>query len=117
MKYIISRSTGPYQPSHEMMLKFYGFYKQATEGPVNIPEPSFWEVVKKAKYNAWKKLGDMTEEEAMRNYVEELKKVRSFASTMNLSGQTTKLSDNRDHVVLHGRGNFHRYHGVVLRVR
>ena len=68
-----------------MMLKFYGFYKQATEGPVNIPEPSFWEVIKKAKYNAWKKLGDMPEEEAMRNYVEELKKVTMRAFFLSKS--------------------------------
>ena len=57
------------------MLKFYGLYKQGTEGPINIPEPSFWEVIKKAKFNAWQKHGDLPREEAMKIYVHELKKV------------------------------------------
>jgi Acyl-CoA-binding protein len=39
------------------------------------PRPAFWEVVKKMKWEAWNKLGNMSQEEAMNNYVEELKKV------------------------------------------
>lgn len=59
-----------------MMLKFYGYYKQATEGPCNQVQPSFWEVIKRAKWGAWHKLGDMTSEEAMTCYVADLKTVR-----------------------------------------
>ncbi|WAR05546.1 ACBD5-like protein, partial [Mya arenaria] len=66
---------GPFQPSREMMLTFYGYYKQATEGPCKLPKPSFWDVVKKAKWDAWNKLGDMKREHAMDKYVEELKKI------------------------------------------
>lgn len=66
---------GAYQPSHELMLRFYGYYKQATEGPNNMPKPNFWEIIKKAKWDAWSRLGNMSKEEAMMNYVEELKKV------------------------------------------
>lgn len=57
------------------MLRFYAYFKQATEGPNTAPKPAFWEVVKKAKWDAWTKLGNMPKEEAMTNYVEELKKV------------------------------------------
>jgi len=41
------------------------------------PRPAFWEVVKKMKWEAWSRLGNMSQEEAMNNYVEELKKVRT----------------------------------------
>ena len=66
---------GSYQPSHELMLRFYSYFKQATEGPCTAPRPAFWEVVKKMKWEAWNRLGNMSQEEAMNNYVEELKKV------------------------------------------
>ncbi|CAD6233432.1 GSCOCG00007190001-RA-CDS [Cotesia congregata] len=66
---------GAYQPSHELQLRFYAYYKQAMEGPCQQPKPAFWEVVKKAKWDAWMKLGNMSRQEAMNNYVEELKKI------------------------------------------
>ena len=59
-----------------MMLKFYGYYKQATIGPCDDPKPSFWEVIKRAKWEAWHKLGNMSSEEAMLLYVEDLKQVK-----------------------------------------
>ena len=58
-----------------MMLKFYGLYKQATEGPCNLPKPAFYEVVKGYKWNAWNCLGNMEKKDAMKTYVDELKKV------------------------------------------
>ncbi|XP_032684416.1 acyl-CoA-binding domain-containing protein 4 isoform X1 [Odontomachus brunneus] len=66
---------GAYQPSHEIMLRFYSYYKQATEGPCQQGKPAFWEVVKKAKWDAWTRLGNMSRTEAMNNYVEELKRI------------------------------------------
>ncbi|XP_053988789.1 acyl-CoA-binding domain-containing protein 5 [Hylaeus volcanicus] len=66
---------GAYQPSNEIMLRFYAYFKQATEGPCQQPKPAFWEVVKKAKWDAWTRLGNMSKTEAMNNYVEELKKI------------------------------------------
>ncbi|KAL7887678.1 hypothetical protein AOLI_G00053990 [Acnodon oligacanthus] len=66
-------TNGSFQPSDEMMLKFYSYYKQATQGPCNIPRPGFWDPVGKAKWDAWHSLGDMPEEEAMTAYVDDLK--------------------------------------------
>lgn len=68
--------SGAYQPSHDLKLRFYAYFKQATEGPCNASKPAFWDVVGKLKWEAWKKLGNMPKHEAMNNYVEELKKVR-----------------------------------------
>ncbi|XP_077347149.1 acyl-CoA-binding domain-containing protein 5 isoform X3 [Lithobates pipiens] len=66
---------GSFQPSNEMMLKFYSFYKQATQGPCNIPRPAFWDPVGRYKWDAWNSLGDMTKEDAMVAYVDEMKKI------------------------------------------
>ncbi|XP_041659941.1 acyl-CoA-binding domain-containing protein 5A-like isoform X1 [Cheilinus undulatus] len=64
---------GPFQPSDEMMLMFYSYYKQATLGPCNIPRPmGFWDTRGKAKWDAWSSLGNMTKEEAMKNYIENI---------------------------------------------
>ena len=57
------------------MLKFYGYYKQSTQGKCNQPKPSFWDVIGKAKWDAWNKCGDMTQRDAMKLYIEELKQV------------------------------------------
>ncbi|XP_059901191.1 acyl-CoA-binding domain-containing protein 5A isoform X5 [Gadus macrocephalus] len=64
---------GSFQPSNDMMLKFYSYYKQATLGPCTIPRPGFWDAVGKAKWDAWNSLGDMAKEEAMAAYVNEMK--------------------------------------------
>lgn len=64
---------GPFQPSNDMMLKFYSYYKQATVGACNIARPGFWDAVGKAKWDAWNSLGDMPKEAAMAAYVEEMK--------------------------------------------
>ncbi|XP_047444923.1 acyl-CoA-binding domain-containing protein 5A-like isoform X2 [Mugil cephalus] len=64
---------GPFQPSDEMMLMFYSYYKQATMGPCNIPRPAgFWDTRGKAKWDAWSSLGNMSKEEAMKNYIEDI---------------------------------------------
>lgn len=66
---------GSFQPTNEMMLKFYSFYKQATEGPCKLSRPAFWDPIGRYKWEAWSALGDMTKEEAMIAYVEEMKKI------------------------------------------
>ncbi|XP_039609832.1 acyl-CoA-binding domain-containing protein 5A isoform X1 [Polypterus senegalus] len=66
---------GSFQPSNEMMLKFYSYYKQATMGPCNIPRPGFWDPTGKYKWDAWNSLGDMSKDDAMIAYVEEMKKI------------------------------------------
>lgn len=57
------------------MLRFYAYYKQATIGRNNQSKPSFWDVVNRAKWQAWENLGNMSKEQAMQEYVNELKKV------------------------------------------
>lgn len=77
---------GSYQPSNTLMLNFYAYFKQATEGPVASPRPSFYNVVGRAKWDAWKRLGDMPKEEAMDRYVDDLNKIiETMALTDNVA--------------------------------
>jgi len=58
-----------------MMLRFYAYFKQGTEGPCKGRRPAFWDIVGRAKYDAWKRLGELPNEKAMQSYVDELRKI------------------------------------------
>lgn len=80
---------GPFQPSDSMLLMFYSYYKQATLGPCNIPRPlGFWDTREKVKWDAWNALGNMTREEAMKNYVED---IQLILETIPISNEVTDL--------------------------
>lgn len=66
-----------YQPPDELKLRFYSLFKQATDGPNRTPQPSFYQVVARYKWDAWKQLANMSKEEAMQLYINELKKVKN----------------------------------------
>ncbi|CAH0761691.1 unnamed protein product [Diatraea saccharalis] len=89
--------SGSYQPSNELMLRFYSYFKQATEGPCDKPKPGFWDVVNRAKWESWNKLGDMSRDEAMQAYVNELHKI---VETMSYSNDVASFlsvdESNRD---------------------
>jgi peroxisomal 3,2-trans-enoyl-CoA isomerase len=42
---------------------------QANTGPCNIPKPGGFNFVAKAKYDAWKSLGEMTQDQAKEEYI------------------------------------------------
>ncbi|KAK2144294.1 hypothetical protein LSH36_770g01024, partial [Paralvinella palmiformis] len=67
--------TGPISPSIDKKLLFYSYYKQAKFGKNPHDQPWAIQFEAKAKWEAWKKLGDMSKEEAMKLYVEEMYKV------------------------------------------
>ena len=52
-------------PAHGRLL-FDALGKQATIGPCNEPRPSMFDPVAKARYNAWKQLGNLSRIEATR---------------------------------------------------
>lgn len=86
---------GPYQPSNEMLLTFYSLFKQATEGKCNAGRPALWNVVNRAKWDAWNRLGDMPREVAMQKYVDELKKIV----------ETMSYTDNVANFLEYGNGS------------
>ncbi|CAG7821947.1 unnamed protein product [Allacma fusca] len=84
-------SDGPYQPSNDTKLKFYSLYKQATEGQCSQARPAFWDVIGRVKWDHWKRLGDMSKDDAMQEYIEELKKI---VETMSFSGDVQNFLDS-----------------------
>jgi len=63
-------SDGPYQSSNEEKLQFYALFKQASSGPNNTKAPSRLNIVGKMKWDAWKKLGNISKDEAMKKYIQ-----------------------------------------------
>lgn len=59
----------PVQPSNEDKLALYALFKQATSGKNSAPRPGLFDIVGKYKWEAHSKLGDMSKEEAERQYV------------------------------------------------
>jgi diazepam-binding inhibitor (GABA receptor modulating acyl-CoA-binding protein) len=65
------------KPDNETLLKLYSYYKQGSEGDVNIDEPTnMFDFVGKAKYNAWNSLKGTPKEEAMQKYIDLVHQVK-----------------------------------------
>jgi len=64
------------RPDNDTMLRLYGLYKQGAEGDVSGPKPGFFDFVGTAKYEAWEKLAGTKPEDAMKKYVDLVKKLR-----------------------------------------
>jgi acyl-CoA-binding protein len=67
--------TGPIQTDYEEKLTMYSLYKQATVGNVKSPRPGIWDMLGRAKWDAWAKHKDLESYEAKWLYVEALLKV------------------------------------------
>ncbi|XP_068413827.1 enoyl-CoA delta isomerase 2 [Eschrichtius robustus] len=79
-------------PGNEVKLKLYALYKQATEGPCNVPKPGVLDFINKAKWDAWHALGSLPKETARQNYVD---LVSSLSASSESSGQVTPAADRK----------------------
>jgi len=61
--------------TNELKLKFYGLYKQATDGPCKEKDPGRLQIVKRMKWIAWTEVNKMSKEEARKQYIAQLEKV------------------------------------------
>ena len=66
----------PERPDNDTMLRLYALYKQGSEGDVRGPRPGFFDFVGTAKYEAWEKLSGTASEDAMKKYVDLVRKLR-----------------------------------------
>ncbi|HUM97744.1 MAG TPA: acyl-CoA-binding protein [Chitinophagaceae bacterium] len=58
------------KPSNEVLLQLYSLYKQGSTGDVNTEAPSNpFDFVGKAKYEAWASLKGKTQDDAMKEYI------------------------------------------------
>ena len=65
------------RPGNDTLLRLYALYKQGSEGDVSGEKPGFFDFVGTAKYEAWGKLKGMPADEAMKKYVDLVKKLRA----------------------------------------
>jgi len=65
----------PERPDNDTMLRLYGHFKQSTEGDVSGPKPGFFDFVGTAKYEAWEKLKGVSPDDAMKKYVDLVKRL------------------------------------------
>ena len=64
------------RPDNETLLRLYALYKQGSEGDVSGEKPGFFDFVGTAKHEAWGKLKGTARDEAMKKYVDLVKKLR-----------------------------------------
>ncbi|GFT27130.1 enoyl-CoA delta isomerase 2, mitochondrial [Nephila pilipes] len=55
-------------PGNDVKLNLYALFKQATEGSCKQPKPSLFDLVGKAKWDAWNSLGAMSQDDAKKKY-------------------------------------------------
>ncbi|MEM9774935.1 MAG: acyl-CoA-binding protein [Chloroflexota bacterium] len=58
------------RPDNDTLLKIYSLYKQGTSGDVSGKRPGMFDMVGRAKYDAWSKLQGTGQEDAMQQYVD-----------------------------------------------
>ena len=64
------------RPDNDTLLRLYALYKQGSEGDVSGEKPGFFDFVGTAKYEAWGKLKGTAKDDAMKKYVDLVKKLR-----------------------------------------
>lgn len=57
------------RPDNDTLLQLYALYKQATAGDVSGKRPGMFDMVGRAKYDAWQKLKGQSEPAAMETYI------------------------------------------------
>lgn len=68
----------PEKPGNETLLQLYSLFKQGSIGDVNTDPPSnLFDFVAKAKYEAWAALKGKSNEEAMKEYVALINKLKT----------------------------------------
>jgi len=68
---ISDKNSPPRDVSNATKLKMYAFFKQIDAGPCTGSRPGMFDLVGRAKYDAWADLGKMSKEDAMKGYVKE----------------------------------------------
>ncbi|KAH9482440.1 Acyl-CoA-binding protein-like protein 3 [Psilocybe cubensis] len=96
--------TGPIQTDYEEKLTMYSLFKQATAGNVKSPRPGIWDMLGRAKWDAWAKHKDLDSYEAKWLYVDALLKVlRKYSDktvAMNLVEELESYGGDPSHIIM-----------------
>ena len=60
----------PDRPDNDTLLKLYALFKQATQGDVTGEQPSNFDFVRRAKFNAWSAIKGTSVRDSMQQYVD-----------------------------------------------
>ncbi len=71
----VQTAEGDFKPSNELKLEMYALYKQGAEGDANGKKPGAFDLVGKAKWNAWEKLKGMSQDEAKQKYIDKVEEL------------------------------------------
>jgi len=77
-------------PGNEFKLKMYALFKQATEGACNTSKPGVFDFVGQAKWNAWNNLGDISKDQAEKDYISLVDSLAGSSSSATESDSTTE---------------------------
>jgi len=58
------------RPDNQTLLNLYSLYKQGTEGDATGDSPGMFDMVGRAKFDAWSKLKGVSAEDAMQRYID-----------------------------------------------
>ncbi|EGR34567.1 hypothetical protein IMG5_007270 [Ichthyophthirius multifiliis] len=65
----------PVELTNQQKLTFYALFQQAKQGQCKGSQPSRLKIIERAKYDAWKALGNLSKEDSMNKYITELTKI------------------------------------------
>lgn len=60
----------PQRPDNDTLLKLYALYKQGSQGDATGDQPSSFDFVRRAKFDAWAALKGTTTQNAMQQYID-----------------------------------------------
>lgn len=69
MLILVKEAKIDFTPNNTQKLKLYAFYKQATEGDISTPTPGVFNMVERAKWNAWNAIKGLDKTQAMEGYL------------------------------------------------
>ena len=68
------------RPGDDVLLKLYALYKQGTQGDAGGNRPGRFDLVRRAKYDAWTALAGTSQADAQQQYVALVHELRSGAA-------------------------------------
>jgi acyl-CoA-binding protein len=71
----IAAKSLPERPDNDTMLQLYALFKQGSSGDVSGDKPGMFDFVGVAKYEAWKRLKGLSQDDAKNQYIELVSKL------------------------------------------
>lgn len=71
----IAAKSLPERPDNDTLLQLYALYKQGSAGDVSGAKPGFFDFVATAKYEAWKNIKGLSQDDAKNQYIDLVQKL------------------------------------------